>query len=509
MYNYNLAKLFYSIVTTYSDKTALYYSQDSQVSFEKLNSLSNQIANYLIEFKVEKYDVIGIFNTKKTESYALMLACLKIGAIYVNLDITNPVERLRKIIDRCLPKYLFFDDESSTEKISCFKIKTLNINSRSTLEVMNRMNTDNLNISSSICANNPAYIMFTSGSTGFPKGAVMTHQNLLNFINWAQDEYNIVPTDIFTNVNPMYFDNSVFDFYSSLFNGATLVPFEAEAVQNPKKTVDRVDEAEATIWFSVPSLLVFLLTTKSISEKSFQNIRLITFGGEGFPKTKLKELYRLFKDRIRFVNVYGPTECTCICSAYDISENDFYDLKNLAPLGRISPNFDYIILNKENKTKIGELALAGPQVGLGYYKDPERTANSFVRDPRYPFIKQIIYKTGDLVQEDNNGLLHFQGRVDNQIKYMGYRIELEEIESGFNSLSYVNETGVYYQSFENGLGQIVAFISLSKNIETTKIFEDIRRILPSYMVPKQIHILSRLPKNQNGKIDRVALKNLN
>jgi D-alanine--poly(phosphoribitol) ligase subunit 1 len=508
MYIYNLGLLFYKISSDRQGAPAIHHSGAGQISYNELNHLSNRIANYLQELKIGKYDVIGIFNTKEIESYALMLACLKTGVIYVNLDVSSPYERIKKIIAQCNPRYLFFDDPTFFLSADKFEVPVINIKS---LEIQNHildLNTSDLEITDHVCADNPAYIMFTSGSTGFPKGAVMTHQNLLNFINWAREEYQITSEDILTNVNPMYFDNSVFDFYSSLFNGASLAPFDSHTVKQPDLVVKRVDQVKATIWFSVPSMLVFLLTTKSLTTKEFQHIRVITFGGEGFPKPKLKQLYDLYHERVRIVNVYGPTECTCICSAYDVSEDDFLDMTKLAPLGYLAANFNYLILNKEPETGIGELALSGPQVGPGYYNDPERTNVSFIHNPDRSGIHQIIYRTGDLVREDEKGMLHIVGRTDNQIKHMGYRIELEDIESGFNSLKFVKECGVIYKKINDSLGQIIAYISVNDFADQELISREIKKILPSYMLPKQIHILNKLPKNQNGKIDRIALQNL-
>ena len=267
------------------------------------------------------------------------------------------------------------------------------------------------------------------GSTGFPKGALMSHNNLLNFIQWGKETFQVTGEDIFTNANPIYFDNSVFDFYTSIFNGATLVPLSHDLVKNAAQLVKAINASDCTIWFSVPSLLVYLLTTKSLSKNDFKTIKRISFGGEGFPKNKLKELYDMFGDRIVLYNVYGPTECTCICSSYIISDSDFENMSELAPLGNIANNFGYEILPLDSSNpNLGELTLIGPCVGLGYYNDPARTALSFVQNSKSHF-NQLMYKTGDIVQKASNGHLHFKGRVDNQVKHMGYRIELEEIEA--------------------------------------------------------------------------------
>jgi D-alanine--poly(phosphoribitol) ligase subunit 1 len=354
----------------------------------------------------------------------------------------------------------------------------------------------------------PAYVMFTSGSTGFPKGAVMSHANVLNFIRWSRETLEVTPDDVLTNVNPMYFDNSVFDFYTALFNGATLCPLKADpSGGGMRDLVKAINRLGCTIWFSVPSLLVYLLITKAIGKDDFPGITRFVFGGEGFPKPKLAQLHDLYGHRARLVNVYGPTECTCICSSYDITERDLENQTDLAPLGRIAPNFDYVIDTPDPANPdFGELLLAGPNVGLGYFGDPERTRKSFVQDPTESRYTRIVYRTGDLVLRDENGYLHFRGRADNQIKHMGYRIELEEIEAGLNSLEYVEEAAVVYVRQSVVAGRIVAFVNAPTGVQPGEVTEDIRRIVPPYMVPNDMHVMGALPKNRNGKIDRVRLR---
>lgn len=509
MYNYNLGLHFYSIVAENAERPAIRFSETEVINYGELNSLSNQIARYLLRHNCKKGDVIGIFNNKARESFALMIACLKTGIIYVNLDSSSPIERLNKIVDRCKPVLIALDLVNLQTVVDEMEREPLNLISDEFRKDISKFDPSDLEYTNSVCSDNPAYIMFTSGSTGFPKGAVMTHQNLLNFISWARITYEITSADIMSNVNPMYFDNSVFDFYGSLFNGASMSPVDADTVKQASKLVKYIDSIGATIWFSVPSLLVFLMTMKALTTDSFRNIRVITFGGEGFPKPKLKILFDLFSDRIRIVNVYGPTECTCICSAYDVVREDFNDLINLAPLGFLAPNFDYLILDESgNSADKGELVLGGPQVGLGYFNDPERTEKSFISHPFKQDYRQIMYKTGDLVWRDSDGMIHITGRSDNQVKLMGYRIELEEIEAAFNNIDLINEACVVHEKFEDGLGQLKAYISVRGSIEADRIREEIKKVLPGYMVPKVITILESLPKNQNGKIDRIALKSV-
>jgi D-alanine--poly(phosphoribitol) ligase subunit 1 len=358
------------------------------------------------------------------------------------------------------------------------------------------LDSDNLLETRSVTGSNPAYIMFTSGSTGFPKGAVMTHANVLNLIAWSQKTFSITIDDILTNVNPLYFDNSVFDFYAALFTGAVLVPLSKEETSDPKLLVEKIDEGACTLWFSVPSLLIFLQTMRATDGKHLRSIRRFVFGGEGYPKAKLKQLFDTYTPASEFFNVYGPTECTCICSSYRLTNEDFDDLRGLPPLGYLADNFDYLITD-------GELCLLGPNVGRGYYNDPERTAQSFVQNPTHDKFIDIMYRTGDLVKlNPADGKLYIEGRKDNQIKHMGYRIELEEIEAALYCLDYVSEAAVLHTN-SNGLSRIVAVVA--GDFDNEQIRRDLKQIVPSYMVPSVFHREKILPKNPNGKVDRRQL----
>ncbi|MEO6731342.1 MAG: AMP-binding protein [Ferruginibacter sp.] len=509
-YQYNLGLKFYEIAARYENRPALQYPSGESYTYGYINKLSNKIARFLLMKGIEKGNVVAIFNDKSPYAFSLMIACLKIGAIYTNLDTSSPWTRLQKIINTCLPKICCFDLVNSSIKKEV--AQTLPLMEYVELQDGNfQKATDdysdlNLAETFAVDGNNPAYIMFTSGSTGFPKGAVMSHNNVLNFIQWATHTFNVTEEDILTNANPVYFDNSVFDFYTSLYNGAALVPLANDLVKNTRQLVQAINLSKCTIWFSVPSLLVYLLTTRVLSKNDFTSIHSISFGGEGFPKNKLKQLFDLFGGRIKLYNVYGPTECTCICSSYIITEKDFENMHELAPLGLMAPNFSYEILPVEiSNSNFGELALLGPCVGMGYYNDFERTARSFVQNKKSLF-PQIMYKTGDMVEKAENGYLYFRGRVDNQVKHMGYRIELEEVEAAFSSLNYINEAGVIYEMVTADLGQIKAFVSISDpGKEGNHILDDIKRLLPAYMIPKKLVILPALPKNNNGKIDRKQL----
>jgi D-alanine--poly(phosphoribitol) ligase subunit 1 len=505
----NLGQAFERVSNARATHTALSYADGTRISYAELNDRVERIAAALGHRGLKSREVVALFNHKSVDGIAAILACNKLGLLYANIDPASPPDRCVRILDRCMPSIILVDEPSvdAMRVISgphADKLVTLK-------EVASADPTHRPISGTDITGSDGAYIMFTSGSTGFPKGAVITHQNLLNFIAWGRRNIGITEADTLTNVNPIYFDNSVCDLYVALYNGATLCPFTTDQVKDARALVKSVGSLNCTMWFSVPSMLVYLLTMRAIDSTSMPAMKRIMFGGEGFPKAKLKELHGLLGDRVKLINAYGPTECTCICSAYDISEKDFTEMDELAPLGHLAPDFYFHIDPLDaSDPKLGELFLGGPNVGSGYYNDPDRTAKAFVQDPASPHYRKIMYRTGDLVQLGTDGLLRFKGRVDNQIKHMGYRIELEEVEAAFSALPAVHEVGVIYKTgVAGGPGSILAYVNANEGVTGEGLAKDITAALPTYMRPRLIFVQhTALPKNSNGKIDRQALKAL-
>lgn len=514
-YTYNLGLAFYRVARVRRRAEALRFPHGETVTFDELNRLSNRMARTFFAKGVARGDIVCIFNNKSSLAFAAMLACLKIGAAYANLDTSSPPERVGKMLDTCRPALLLVDGapEAALRKI-CGGVEMIALTSPEFAVLLEEQQAEDLRESAGITGADPAYIMFTSGSTGFPKGVVISHGNVLNFIAWARETFQISQADRFTNVNPIYFDNSVFDFYASLFTGATLCPFSAGFLKEPRKLVLGVNDLGCTVWFSVPSLLVYLLTLRALGADDFPDMTRIIFGGEGFPKNKLRQLYRLIGNRAQLINVYGPTECTCICSAYPISREEAEDRSGLAPLGKMAPNFGFCVDSAAGDPDCGELLISGPNVGLGYLNDPGRTERSFIQEPGENRFRRIVYRTGDLVHVDAEGVLHFRGRADNQIKHMGHRIELEEIEAAFSGLGYVDEVAVVYRDAPGSAnaasetGRIVAYVGCLDEKPVRDILNDVKSKLPPYMMPKEVRMMQLLPKNANGKIDRARLNSM-
>lgn len=505
---YNLSVFFSDVVRDYEDSHALIYDENVY----NYSEMAVWIDCYVIKlqkYKLRKGDVIVIASNKEPATYALMHAALRLGVAYVNIDIGSPKSRNSAIIKTCESTIIFFDDDKNRKYVEELSVETKCRHVYISIE-----NTKNINRNSSIVyepevefvdGQTIAYIMFTSGSTGIPKGVAVTHDNVLSFIKWGSARFNISESDIFANLSPLYFDNSVFDFYIGHFSGAALAPVKREMLTRPYELVEYLEQKKCTIWFSVPTLLIYLFTMKAISAGKLPTIRCFIFGGEGYPKSELINLYNLYSDQARLTNVYGPTECTCICSSHEIVDSDFIDMNGLPTLGTINENIDYRILDDTgNDSNEGELCLIGPNVAAGYFNDLGRTDEVFEALFEAHWFMKSMYRTGDIVSCKNNNL-YFIGRKDNQIKHMGYRIELEEIENAINSHSCVNQVVVIYKREKVSYGKIVAYFSVKNNlnIETLKFY--VAERLPEYMLPGIYVVLDELPLNANGKLDRKSL----
>lgn len=513
MYEYNLAIRFQKIVEKYPQNPALWFSDENVYTYTHLNGIANRLGRLLHQNNITAGSVVCISGKKDLYTYAFILACLKVGAVYSVFDPDSPTERLQKIFSTCLPKLVVAEQDLLQKMSKVFAdlaIIPIEQDSRKLLTSIEKNDDTNLAVTKTITGTNPSYIMYTSGSTGFPKGALMLHSNILNLVRWSQETYNITHDDILTNLNPLYFDNSVFDIYSALLNGACLVPFLKQETRNPKLLIEKIEASACTLWFSVPSLLIFLQTMKATNGKYLRSINQFIFGGEGYPKAKLKTLYDTYSDTSEFYNVSGPTECTCICSSYRITDDDFHDLQGFPPLGSIATNFSYLILGEEDKKvadgELGELCLLGPNVGRGYYNDSDRTSISFLQNPYNQKFQEIMYKTGDLVRLDpSDGKLYIHGRKDNQIKHMGYRIELEEIENALHCTECISEA-IAIHSTGGGLSRIIAVVAVRKQVTDNQLRQELRKLIPDYMIPSAFYYEETLPKNPNGKVDRKRIK---
>jgi D-alanine--poly(phosphoribitol) ligase subunit 1 len=481
---------------------------DGITSFGELRVLALRCAAALAAGGVVLGDVVALQLPKRRIAYALLLACLRLGAPYVFLDPNNPPPRSSRTIKRLRPKILF--SETGTANPFGEALTLAKNGDEAWLRPFDRI-VDDGSLPTATGAD-PAYIMFTSGSTGEPKGAVIPHRGVLSLMKWARDMLRASPGERFTGINPLHFDNSVFDIYCGLLNGAALLPVETTEITNPATWVRTIRAGRATVMFGVPTLFLILDQLGLLTPRALPDIHTFQFGGEGYPIGKLRDFHARFSNRARLVNVYGPTETSCICSSIEITPQTLAAPDDkFPPLGAMHSDFTYAVLDDRQaplpRGQAGELWIGGPCVGLGYYANPEETAARFCQDPRQDKTRAIYYRSGDRVREDEQGHLWFQGRVDNQVKIRGHRIELEEIDLAVQSVPDVRRAVAVVLAGADG-GEIAVAYMADRAVVAEEVFALCREKLPVYMRPAQAVQFDQLPRNANGKVDRNAAKAL-
>jgi D-alanine--poly(phosphoribitol) ligase subunit 1 len=490
------------------DAPALVFSSQS-VSFSELIQLAEKAAGWLVEKGLSRGDTVALQLPKRLDTYVLWLACLRQGCPYVFMDPRNPASRTDSILARVRPR--LFVTESSASNPFGITLQRAGGDDNGTLIGAFLAATAKPE-PANVHGLDPAYIMFTSGSTGEPKGAVIPQQGVLSLMRWARTAIADPKIARFSNINPLHFDNAVFDLFGGLVNGATLVPVETSALSNPAHWVRRLRDGGANVIFAVPTLFLTLSRLKLLKPESLPDARVLMFGGEGFPIAALAQVYEHFKSQARLVNVYGPTETSCICSSHEINETALAAAATSLPsIGRMHPDFEHAIRNEHGDLvaagSTGELWIGGTNVGLGYYNNGKETARRFVQDPAQSNFRSIWYRTGDLVREDAAGLLWFLGRADNQVKIRGHRIELEEIDLAVEAICGVKRAMTVVIPSADGPELYVAFHA-ERTVPLEEVQSHCAARLPPYMRPARSLQVEVLPQNANGKVDRKAVERL-
>jgi D-alanine--poly(phosphoribitol) ligase subunit 1 len=504
MAGYNLGLKFQQMAAS-SPKAVALICEEQSCDFQTLNESANRFARWLAASGVRRGQVVCLELPKITEAYALAMACIKLGAPYAFLDPAAPMERALLMLDRCKPAMVVSVRSGAGDRV-VIGDETERAHLR--LEV-SAFEAADLPETEQITGADPAYVMFTSGSTGEPKGVVIPHRGILHLVDWAACDLGIGPQDRLTNVNPIYFDNSVFDVYAALLNGAAIVALDALKGRPPAELVADVTRHECTFFFAVPTLFMFLDSMHLLTPEWLPTVGRFMFGGEGFPVARLRRFYEAFTGKARLINCYGPTETSCICSGFEITASVFDTGEGLAPLGRLNPNFSYRVLDEDLKPVaaggVGELWLGGPGVGLGYLNNPDETARRFCQDPLIDGYRAVLYRSGDLVEvEQPTGIFRFRGRADNQVKLRGYRVELEEIDHAMASIAGVTRALAVVLHAADGSSRLLAAYS-GKRISDVDLRTRCNARLPVYMVPSRFVWLENIPVNANGKADRRAV----
>jgi amino acid adenylation domain-containing protein len=513
---------------TRADETAVVMG-DERLTYGELDEASNRLGRLLRDFGLERGDRVCLFLPKSPVALTGMLGVLKAGCAYVPIDIASPAPRVQMIIEASEPKMVLasglaatlleqlagggsFDASIPIGSVDPDGLGETGVRAQLTVEDWNRYPGDPIS-SQGASPQDAAHILFTSGSTGVPKGVVITHANVIAFVEWARRYFGMSASDRVSQHAPLHFDLSTFDIYGTFSAGAALYLVPPAVNLLPASLAEFIRSSELTQWFSVPSVLTHMARSDAIRENDFPALRRLLWCGEVLPTPILIHWMRRL-GHVQFTNLYGPTEATIASSYHTVAECPDNPTEPI-PIGVACEGEELLVLDEKLRPappgEVGDIYIGGAGLSPGYWRDEEKTRAAFLPDPRSTDPKARIYRTGDLGSVSANGLVSFLGRADSQIKSRGYRIELGEIESALNALDKIAEcavVGVESEGFE-GTAICCAYAGRSgTTIEPRELRMGLREVLPSYMLPSRWMAFEKLPKNVNGKIDRRQLKEL-
>lgn len=490
------------------------------LTYGALDQQANQLARALKETGCKKGDRVGLLLPKSIAAVVGMLGSLKAGCIHVPMDKASPAARLAKILQCCEPSCILAVE--STAKLLNATLSASHTSGEihfgwldagaGTFGAFSQKDLFSLSPERPECdtaLEDPAHILFTSGSTGIPKGVPITHENLMSFITWATRYFGMDSSDRVSCHPPLHFDLSGFDIWGAFLAGAQVHLVPQEVGMLPDTMADFIRHSGLTQWFSVPSALSYMAQFDAVSANNFPSLRRVMWCGEVLPMPTLRYWMKRLP-AVQFTNLYGPTETTVASSFFTVPQCPREDEKEV-PIGTACEGESLFVLD-EHLTAVpvgvaGEIYIGGVGLSPGYWRDREKTESLFIDHPQYG----RIYKTGDLGKLDKDGLVYFLGRVDSQIKSRGYRIELGEIESALHGLGLLSECAVVAietDSFE-GTTICCAYVpAAGSNHSVTHLRRVLAEVIPPYMLPSDWMECQSLPLNPNGKIDRPAVKAL-
>lgn len=502
------------------DAPALRFAK-TELTYADLARRSDQVAAVLHEQGVRPGDRVGLYLNKSIEAVISLYGVMKAGAAYVPLDAGAPAARTLAVMEQCDLRALvshppkakalsaILQGAKNTEALRCvIGLDAPVLSGLLTIswdDVAKAPAPKSLNLSS----DDLAYILFTSGSTGAPKGIMHSHRSGLAYARFAADMYEVRPGDRLSNHPPLHFDMSIFDYVSGLISGACTVIIPEPYTKIPASLSKLIEDERLTHWYSVPFALTQLLERGVLGERDLTSLRWVVFAGEPFAAKHLKALMSLLP-KARFSNSYGPSELNQ-CTYHHIGKDDLTDHRP-PPIGCVWDGAEARVVDQDDRDvapgEQGELLVQSPTMMQGYWGRPDLNAEAFFESPQADGETARFYRTGDLVVDEGDGIFRFLGRKDRQIKLRGFRIELDEIEAAITSHPAVDEAVALLVQGHDNQGSIVGALSLRPGCAAASaddIRADAAKRLPAYALPDRLEIYETLPRTPSDKIDRRTL----
>ncbi|MBI1722733.1 MAG: amino acid adenylation domain-containing protein [Gemmatimonadetes bacterium] len=520
---YLLHHLLPESASRFPDRTAVRFGED-RLTYADLEAQAGRLAAALVEAGVKKGDRVGIHFHKSARSVVAVFAVLKAGGIYVPLDPNSPRARIARIIEDCGIRHLI----ASQEKLGALMAGTPEAPAPA-LDAAFLVDSETAEPGTSVkrvvgwgevekltplagpadgVDGDLSYILYTSGSTGIPKGVMISHRAAFAFVNWTHDAFGMSERDVVSNHAPLHFDLSIFDIFTTIKAGGTVVPVPERLSTFPVRLAEFIRDQRITCWYSVPSALTMMLLRGNLAKHSYPDLRLVLFAGEVFPVKYLREVMRCF--RASFWNLFGPTE-TNVCTAYEVTELP-EDRTEPVSIGKAIGNYDVFALNNRGEIAAvgeeGELYGRGPGIMSGYWGDVEKTDRVLVPNPLPAPFEERVVRTGDIVVLEADGNYTYRGRRDNMVKSRGYRIEIGEIETALYGHAKITEAAVVAIPDEEVTNRLKAYVVTDPPgaLSALDVQQHCRSRVPKYMIPEMVEFRDVLPKTSTGKVDKQSLK---